>query len=156
MNEHNEKIDPDILKGRDDISRARRAKASDPSSKKANSDEPEVQPKTENQQEKQLARKVPREPSPVMKAVVDANRQKQPARDEQSEIPAFDVSKKILARQRMAATAKRTAPMNRSQTEHFKQTRRSPLTARIEYIRPPHNSLVADIVARDIDRLCRA
>jgi hypothetical protein len=132
MNEHDEKIDSDILKGREDIQRALRT------------EEP-------GDPEKSPPRRILREPSPIMKAVVDANRQKNLQRGT-SDIPAFDVSQKILARQRQSTTAKRTAPLKRSQPETSGPAH---IQTRVEYSRPLHNSLVADIVARDIDRYCR-
>jgi hypothetical protein len=138
MNERKENIDPDILKGREDILRAHRKEMAGLASNNA---DPEKQP----------PRNMPQEPSPIMKAVVDANRQKNPQRGK-SDIPAFDVSRKILARQRQSAAAKRTAPLKRRQTEISTPVR---IQTRIEYYRPPHNSLVADIVARDIDRFCQ-
>ena len=87
----------------------------------------------------------------MMKAVVDANRQKRTERD-QSDIPVFDVSHKILAQQRQSAAAKRTAPLKSRRTEVSGPVH---IQTRIEYNKPPHNRLVADIVARDIDRFCR-
>jgi len=151
MNEHNKNIDPDILKGREDILRARRAKAAGQNSSNDESDKPAVQSQTAGDPEKQQPRKIPQEPSPIMKAVVDANRQKNPKRG-QLDIPVFDVSQKILARQRQSAAEKRTAPLKRRQTEISGPVH---IQTRIEYNRPIHNSLVADIVARDIDRFCR-
>jgi len=151
MNEHNENVDPDILKGREDILRARRAKAAGHSSSNAESDKPAAQSQTADDPEKQQPRKIPQEPSPIMKAVVDANRQKNPQRS-QSDIPVFDVSQKILARQRQSAARKRTAPLKSRQAEVSGPIH---IQTRIEYNRPIHNSLVADIVARDIDRFCQ-
>jgi hypothetical protein len=141
MNEHDEKIDPDILKGREDILRARGKEAAGRGSNSAGP-------------EKQQPRKIPQEPSPIMKAVVDANRQKRPERG-QSDIPVFDVSQKILVRQRQSATAKRTAPLKKHPAEHNEPFHTQARRNRIEYNRPEHNSLVAEIVARDIDRYCR-
>jgi hypothetical protein len=141
MNEHNEKIDPDILKGREDILRARRKETAGRGSNNADP-------------EKRQPQNIPQEPSPIMKAVVDANRQKNPVRSS-SDIPKFDVSQKILARQRQSATAKRTAPQKSHRPESSGQVHNQVRTGRIEYNRPAHNSLVAEIVARDIDRFCR-
>jgi hypothetical protein len=138
MNEHNEKIDPDILKGREDILRARRKETQ---SRDSNNTDTEKQPPS----------KIPQEPSPMMKAVVDANRQKRPEQG-RSDIPVFDVSQKILAQQRQSTAAKRTAPLKR---RHAEISRPTHIHTRLEYNRPPHNSLIADIVARDIDRHCR-
>ena len=132
MNEHEDTIDPDILKGREDIQRARKAERP-------------------GKLEKSPSRKIPQAPSPIMKAVVDANRQKHPQRG-QSDIPVFDVSQKILARQRQSAASRRTAPRKMRQANIAGPVH---IQTRIEYNEPIHNNLIADIVARDINRFFR-
>ncbi len=153
MNEHSENIDPDILKGREDILRARRAETAGRHSSTAEPDKLPAQPDITGDTEKHPPRKIPQEPSPIMKAVVDANRQKLPKRRE-SDIPVFDVSQKILVRQRQSASTKRTAPLKRHPAETSETVHIQARPNRIEYNRPDHNCLVAEIVTRDIDRLC--
>ncbi len=152
-NEHNEKIDPDVLKGREDILRAR--KAAD--NRQPSAQDPVQSPgksHTDPDLKKTPPQNVPREPSPMMKAVVDANRRKR-SESGTPDVPAFDVAQKILVRQRQAAAAKRTAPLKTRTTEPAKLEYIQTRIDQIEYNRPSYNKLVSEIVARDIDRLCR-
>jgi len=142
----NEKLDPDILKAKIDILRARNnAKKNAPQEDK-------------NQSQ-------PLEMLDLMSDVVKANKancQKQ----EQSNIPKFDVSKRILSQQRNTTAARRTAPGKSRPNEPqpaevisltIKEVPAPKSQAREAIVtQPSHNWLIAEIVARDISRLCRA
>ncbi len=154
MNEPNEKIDADILKGREDILRARRTAANSRQSSNEASDAPPEKSSADRDSKKKPPPNVPRELSPMMKAVVDANRQRRTERGA-SDVPVFDVAKKVLARQRQETAAKRTAPPKIPTAKPAEQTQIQTRIDQIEYNKPSYNSLVAEIVARDVDRLCR-
>jgi len=147
MGQSDEKLDADILKGREDILRARKAADNHiPTGKNP----PLPSGKSQDRQ-----RAAPAEPSPLMKAVVDANKPGRADR-EASDVPSFDVAQKILARERQAAAAKRTAPL-RPQTAKVAQPAPAPAPKdQIEQHRPSYNGFIAQIVARDIHRLCHA
>jgi hypothetical protein len=77
------------------------------------------------------------------------------------EIPAFDLAEHILAEHRRTATQRRKAP-GQAQTEPEATPERAAVrTHVIELPSPPSqdqlelHQVVAEIVARDIDRLCR-
>jgi hypothetical protein len=154
MDEHNEKIDADILKGREDILRARRAAANGRQSNNEAPDAPPEKSSADRDSKKKPPPNVPRELSPMMKAVVDASRRRR-TEHEVSDVPVFDVAKKVLARQRQQTAAKRTAPPKILTAKPAEQTQIQTRIDQLEYNRPSYNSLVAEIVTRDIDRLCR-
>jgi hypothetical protein len=154
MDERNENIDPDILKGREDILRARRAAANSEQPNNETPDGPREKSPADRDSKKKPPPNVPREPSPMMKAVVDASRQKRTERGA-SDVPVFDVTKKVLARQRRETAAKRTAPLKIPAAKPAGKTQIQTRTDQLEYSKPSYNSLVAEIVAGDIDRLCR-
>jgi hypothetical protein len=140
MDRNDEKTDADILKGREDIQRLRKA-----------ADE-QTHSLSEKPDDKPAAGPAP--PSPLMKAVVDANKQGRTQADHSS-IPRFDVADSILGRQRIASAARRTAP---SKTPLPQVVRPSPpqhRTDQIEHKRPAYHAVIAQIVAADINDLCR-
>jgi hypothetical protein len=160
MGEHNEKIDPDILRGREDILRARRAAAGrqsgdeNPAQSSGKSHAASDSDKAPLRNTPQSTEHIMAEPSPMMKAVVDANKQKR-TEQKASDVPVFDVAQKILVRQRQAAAAKRTAPTKARTAEPAEPVHFQTRIDRIEHNRPGYNRIVAEIVARDIDGLCR-
>jgi len=148
MDEHNENIDHDILKGKEDILRARKKAAEkQPSPKQEN---PDQLCDTNASAGKQDA---PQEPTPIMKAVVDANKQKR-NRSDATDVPMFDVSRQILARQRQVAAAKRTAPVKHNAPSPVSSINVPIRKDQIECNKPGYNSLIAEIVARDINMFC--
>jgi hypothetical protein len=153
MDQQDDKIDADILKGREDILRARKAAATNKSTDEVRN-KPSVSSHAAGGLEENRPGSTPREPSSMMKAVFDANKQIRAER-QGSDVPVFDVAHKILATQRQAASAKRTAPPKMPAVKPAVQARIQTRTDQIEYNRPSYNSLIAEIVTRDIDGLCR-
>lgn len=146
MADEEQRLDADILKGRQDILRARKAVDNRP---------PISQNPLPSSDKSHQHHAVPAEPSPLIKAVVDANKQDRTSRDT-SGVPSFNVAQKILARQRQEAAAKRIAPLR---TQTAKPAQPIPGAApkdQIEQHTPTYNRVVAQIVARDIHRLCYA
>lgn len=135
MDPEENKIDADIAKGKEDILRARKAKQQMPIDdvSKARS---------------------PQEPSELMRAVVDANKRKHTQRDK-SNVPSFDVAEKIMAKQRRTTSARRAAPDKIPIVEIPPKSKSTPpmTSPRVDIIprtRPNSNSMIAEIVTRDI------
>ena len=154
MGHNDEKIDDDILKAKENILRARKAVSHNRRPSNKDSDKSVSGSDSVKGSEKKPAQNIPQEPSPMMKAVVDANKQKS-TDHEASSVPKFDVARKILAQQRKTTASKRKAPikiqMDKTRQEQKILTRKD----QIDYTRPGYNNLVAEIVARDINRLSR-
>lgn len=79
------------------------------------------------------------------------------AEQKQIEVPSFDLAEEIMANQRKITTIKRKAPGKKTTVEKVR-----PQAERLGYtIEPPmpaspeEDRIIAEIVARDIDRLCR-
>ena len=75
---------------------------------------------------------------------------------EKAAIPRFDLAEKILAEQRKAVAAKRQSPVQKPQQE--KKESRRPIKYAIEQLsrkNRPSDGIIAEIVAKDIKRLCR-
>ena len=145
MPNENEKLDPDILKAKMDIHRAQ----------KAVSKENHRCDNTEEKQSEQM--------SDLISDVVRANKTVHQDR-KQTQIPEFDVSKKILSGQRNASATRRTAP-GKIQPQQIQpaepvavpansESAEKPQAAKNKLPEPGYNSLIAEIVDRDITRLC--
>ena len=154
MGHNDEKIDDDILKAKENILRARKAASRNRQPSNKDSDKSVSSSDSVKGPERKPAQNIPQEPSPMMKAVVNANKQKSTDR-EASGVPKFDVARKILAQQRKTTASKRKAPvkiqMDKTRQEQKILTRKD----QIDYTRPGYNNLVAEIVARDIKKLSR-
>lgn len=79
------------------------------------------------------------------------------AEQKQIEVPRFDLAEEIMANQRKIIAIKRKAPgkktaveRSKPQVEHIGRTIEPPMPAS-----PEEDRIIAEIVARDIDRLCR-
>ncbi len=76
MGHNDEKIDDDILKAKENILRARKAASRNRQPSNKDSDKSVSSSDSVKGPEKKPAQNIPQEPSPMMKAVVDANKQK--------------------------------------------------------------------------------
>lgn len=151
MEQYQQKIDSDILKCRQDILRAKQPDKNPP----------------QNNTEKTLQN--PAEPTPLMAAVVQANksREKRP----QSEIPHFDLANQILTVQRNQTAAKRKGPLIKTFTiTPAPESLTKPVEAQIKpaysenifhssISSMPHQlaveaKIISEIVTRDINKLC--
>ncbi len=74
---------------------------------------------------------------------------------EASEIPQFDLAEQIMAEQRKVAATRRKGPAKR--VDAAKQEKSEPMAPSVEMFRPPseEEEVIAEIVARDIQQLCR-
>ncbi|MFA5553787.1 MAG: hypothetical protein WCZ89_04570 [Phycisphaerae bacterium] len=163
MPEEKQKIDSDILKCKQDILRAKKLSHPKPPADKS----------------------VPAEPSPLMAAVVQANKAGSERKDES--VPSFNVANRILSDQRKASSEKRKSPVIKSavfetasvvkpsepsaestfaRREIIESFDNSPSSAKNKqsipksFISIPPNqstrtAIIAQIVARDIDKLCK-
>jgi len=81
----------------------------------------------------------------------------QPDQDSGVHIPEFDLGQQMMARHRRAATAKRRGPGQQKQADvapapHVPAARTQSAWSTVTV--PQHNAIIADIVARDLARLC--
>ena len=177
--ENNEQFDSDILQCKKDILRARDIKPVSPAPKKKKTDqEAESQERDANaiqstdtaeisiQKEKESredatsipvalpqAEAIPRkETAPLPKPVVSVEKK------EKAEIPKFDLAEEIMAEQRKITAVKRKAPGKKTEDQ-----RAEPQAEPVGYTTieqpvptpPEQDQIIAEIVARDIERLCR-
>jgi len=127
MGENDSKIDDGILKYKKDVLRARET---------ALTNHPQSA-----------------EPLDLISDVVRANKKSRDGR-QQSGIPSFDLRNKILSKQRHATAAKRTAPQKSSPEASRIEPERKLGAGEGKLVQPGFNSLIAEIVACDIRRLC--
>ena len=91
-------------------------------------------------------KKTPKQPAP----------QKPGQGGEKSEIPRFDLSEDIMAAQRKIIAIRRKAPGSKTQSQ-YQPIRASIIGHTIERpmsVTPQQEKIIADIVTRDIERLC--
>ena len=151
--DNNEQIDADILQCKADILRARDII---PGTPKRDKKETDKEPKSQ--------KRGPIEPTPSQKTVpllkpASSVNKKEKAEtlQEKTEIPRFDLAEEIMAEQRKITAIKRKAPGKKSKAEDA-EPEAEPVGHIIE--RPPpalpdQDRIIAEIVARDIERLCR-
>ena len=140
MEQDKQKIDSDILKCKQDVLRAKQAvteKASGPLGAPAES-----------------AQK-PAAPTPLMAAVVEANKTKSQRR--QGKVPQFNLAEQIMSQQRKATAAKRKAPTAKVISAESPTIPNKPHSSLISIAPGISNDaqIVAEIVTRDIRELCR-
>lgn len=79
------------------------------------------------------------------------------SKEEKTEIPRFDLAEKIMAEQRKISAIRRKAPGQKAEAERS-QLQAEPVGYTIEQPTPEQleqNQIIAEIVARDIKRLCQ-
>lgn len=131
---NNEQIDADILQCKADILRARDIIPGEPPYKKKTRQEPKLQKTGED----------------TAGPADAASTQK-----EKTEIPRFDLAEAIMAEQRKITAIRRKAPGKKNETE---EREAEPISHTIEQAIPTlseQEQIVAEIVARDIEKMCR-
>ena len=166
--ENNEQIDADILQCKADISRARDiTPGTSPPHKKKPHQKPTSQKADENiihpadaaeistQEEKKTREDTSSTP-------IETTDSKAPppslAEQEKTEIPRFDLAEEIMAEQRKITAIKRKAPGKKSKAEKAEPEAEPADHTTIEQpalTLPEQDRIIAEIVARDIERLCR-
>jgi hypothetical protein len=172
--ENEEQFDSDILQCKADILRARDIKpGSPPPQKKETDKEAEPQERDENASKSTDTEEIssqkegePREDTsaipietmprkeaaPLPKPVVSAEKK------EKAEIPRFDLAEEIMAEQRKITAIKRKAPGKKTEAETSEPEAEPADHTTIEQpalTLPEQDRIIAEIVARDIERLCR-
>ncbi len=97
----------------------------------------------------------PAAPTPLMAAVVEANKAK--SQRQKGEVPQFNLAEQIMSQQRKATAVKRKAPAVRVGPVQSPAVPNKP-SGFLVSISPRvsnHAKIVAEIVARDIRELCR-
>jgi len=69
-------------------------------------------------------------------------------------IPSFDLAGEIMAEQRRVIAERRKGPMQKARAEHKKVNAQAGPTEQPLSSATVQNQIIADIVARDIERLC--
>lgn len=139
--ENNEELDADILQSKADVLRARDII---PGGK-----EPETQ-NTEQEPKSQTSREITISSETVEKSTKDKGQGK-------TEIPRFDLAEDIMAEHRKSTSIRRKAPEKKAEAQI-----QEPSAEQIGYtVEQPiwglskEEQIIAEIVARDIERLCR-
>lgn len=159
--DRNEQIDDDILQCKADILRARGTK---PPHKNKTGQEPKTQETNENttpstvaaesaEEEKTRRKDTTEQIKPGKEKLVESAS----AQQEKTEIPRFDLAEEIMAEQRKIIAIKRKAPGERKEAQS-QELKAEPTGYSIEQPTPAQSyqeQIVAEIVTRDIERLCR-
>jgi hypothetical protein len=159
---NNEQFDNDILRCKADILRSRNivpphdnAPAKNPQSQ-SGPDAPEISTQNnDNPVPIPIEEIASEDTAPLPKPVDSDNKKEEPA--ETPDIPSFDLAEQIMAEQRRITAIKRKAPGVKPEIQRLK-----PEVQPVEHIiKEPKPALseqdkvIAEIVARDIERLCR-
>lgn len=148
--DRNERIDDDILQSRADVLRARDVM---PPYKQ--------EPKPEEVNEETTSPGSPTEISPQREETSHEDAKETPAKpastqQDKGEIPRFDLAEKILAEQRKITTVRRKAPSERKEAEG-QRAGGGPIGragGQPAGEKSYEEEIVAEIVARDIEKLC--
>jgi hypothetical protein len=144
---NSEQFDTDILQCKADILRSRN-----------------IIPLHENSTQKNPATQdSTRETAPLPRPAVSVNKKEEaetlqaPKRQGKPEIPSFDLAEEIMAEQRKITAIRRKAPGQKTEAQRLKPE--TPIVDHIieqpESLLSEQEKIIAEIVARDIERLCR-
>ena len=143
--EKNKQIDADILRCKADILRARDIMPGNaPPYKEETHQKPKSQNDSENATRLADAAPIPAEKEKPAESVS--------TQQEKTEIPRFDLAEEIMAEQRKITAIKRKAPGKKFEAQP------EPVDYTIERSilrQPQQDRIITEIVARDIERLCR-
>ena len=135
---NNEQIDADILQCKADILRARGAIPSEPAEY-----EPESQIIAEN--------------TTTISTRGDVSAEPEKPGQEKAGIPTFDLAEEIMAEQRKITAIRRKAPGQKTEVQD-QEPQVQPISYSTQQSAPgpsEQERIIAEIVARDIERLCR-
>jgi len=161
-----EQIDDDILRCKADVLRARDIMPpySSATGKKETDKERKSQKPDEDTSKSAQAAKASNEKaagkdtgSIPIETTVQKKTSPSPAKQKEGEIPRFDLAEEIMAEQRKITAIRRKAPGKKTEAER-RQEQVEPISYSLEQPMPEEseqNRLIAEIVARDIKRLCR-
>jgi len=172
--ENNEQIDTDILQCKVDILRARDVIPSHDNTTPKNpatqnstikttqsSDAAEI---STNEDTSPIGlpqvpiEEIPAKETPPLPKVVSVNKKEETETlQEKGEIPRFDLAEEIMAEQRKITAIRRKAPGQKNEVQKLKPETQ-PVDHIIEQPKPAlseQEKIIAEIVARDIEKLCR-
>lgn len=99
-----------------------------------------------------------KETTPLPRSVVSVNKKEEAETSEETpEIPSFDLAEEIMAEQRKITAIRRKAPGQKTEAQRS-EPQAQPADYTIEQPTPTlseQEKIIAEIVARDIERLCR-
>ncbi|MHC4158292.1 MAG: hypothetical protein ACYSSO_04350 [Planctomycetota bacterium] len=161
--ENSEQIDDDILQCKADILRARDIvppykKKTKKQRKSQKKDEDTSNPANiaEPSTEKEKTTRKDAGPIPIETTVPKKTRPPS-AKQEEAEIPRFDLAEEIMAEQRKITSIRRKSPGKKAEAKR-KHLQAKPVSYTIKQLTPEQaeqNRIIAEVVARDIERLCR-
>lgn len=146
---NNEKFDADILQGKADVFRALNTTSNNTTV--TNTEE------TPSQKDIDLpaTEKIPvNEVYPPPKPAADKN-EKTSISEKTSEIPRFDLAEEIMAEQRKITAIKRKAPGKKAEIQRLKPKVQPDQSITEQPMPSEQDKIIAEIVARDIEKLCR-
>ena len=148
--EKNKQIDADILRCKADILRARDIM---PGNAPPYKEETHQKPKSQNDSE-HATRLADAAPIPAEK---EKPAESVSTQQEKTEIPRFDLAEEIMAEQRKITAIRRRAPGKKFEAQ-LERLQPKPVDYTIERSilrQPQQDRIITEIVARDIERLCR-
>lgn len=167
MGDRKEQSDDDILQCRKDVLRARDIIPGTAKRDEGRLDNPPPYKEEANRQPKTESEKT----TPSTPTVNESSGKNKPApkeptetetgpaaEQETTEIPQFNLAEEILAEQRKITAIRRKAPgvQKEPKLEALKAQPSGHATERSAGTEPEQNSIITEIVARDIERLCRS
>lgn len=157
--ENNKKIDNDILRCRVDISRIRNTVPPHDSTTPKNSETQDNSDAAETSTNKNIGpipiEAIPVKDTPLLPEQAAGPNKKEP--EKTLEMPSFDLAEEIMAEQRRITAIKRRAPGVKTDVQRLKPEVQ-PVDHIIEEPKPAlseQEKIIAEIVAKDIERLCR-
>jgi len=148
---------PDVLRAKDIIPSSKRPAEPAPVSQQTSQDAPAPPAEPQKQPDKEQSTGSPHEIKEEQKKPVESAPAEATATEQQkSEVPKFNLAEKIMAEQRRITAVRRKGPGQEETQEQEKKAepdggvKKQVLPALSE-----EEQIIADIVARDIERFCR-
>ena len=157
--EKNKQLDNDILQCRADISRVRNKVPPHDSRTPKNSETQDNSNVVETSTNKNTGpipiEEMPVKDTPPLPEQAGSVNKIKP--EKTLEIPSFDLAEEIMAEQRKITAIRRKAPGKKTETERLKPKVRpvDHITEQLTSSLSKQDKIIADIVARDIERLCQ-
>ncbi|MDD5328174.1 MAG: hypothetical protein PHY02_10245 [Phycisphaerae bacterium] len=155
--ENSEQMDLDILQCRADILRARNTNNTPATQNDAVEENIAEIPTYKNTDSIPIETILAKESAPLLRPMVSINKKEEiTALREKPEIPSFNLAEDIMSEQRKITAIRRKAPGQRTETlSSTPRTQPTDYTTEQEKPAPAEQEkIIAEIVARDIERLC--
>lgn len=151
----NEQSNADVLRAADILSPYNRETGREQDSQKPKANREETSPSQEERKHplKDISRRFAKE---KLMPVEYTSAEGAGAGPQRSEIPKFDLAKEIMAEQRKITAIKRKAPGKETEASSEEKEAKSIGYAIEQLMQPlPEQQIIAEIVARDIEKLCK-